>query len=138
MSEFKIGSKGGKDRYMVGWNADSKGTYKVGATGSPSGESSNGDMAGEHDSPTARKSGFSYKGIDPKDVGDRSDNMNSGETLKNGIGSLGANQGAAGEIELSYTEKGEALKRAVGRFKAYQGFGGDKYDSPTVDLVKVK
>lgn len=144
MADFQVGSKGGKDRYMVGWNGDGKSGYKVGGGGSSVGQSSNKALGGGGMDPVVgSKSAFSYSGeIDPKDVGDKSDNMNFGGSQSSGIP---ANKNSAGgEIQMTYSEKGDwsASKDAIARRKAMadssRAMSGSKYDSPTVDIVNIK
>lgn len=144
MADYKVGSAGGKDRYMVGWNGDNKSGYKVGGGGSSVGQASNKSLGGLGMDPVVgSKSAFSYKGeVDPKDIGDKSDNMNFGGS--SGSGMPANKQAAGGEIQLVYSEKGDymASKDAIARRKAIadagKNYSGSKYDSPTVDLVNIK
>lgn len=142
-----VGKKGSaaKDRYMVGYNGskENKNAYKVG--NSKSNVSASSKAVGEGmDSVVGGKSSFNYKEPDIKDPGDKSENMNFGGEISNGIKS---NKGSVGgDLELSYSEKGDwdSQKNAMARRKAnmeaaskYYSKNG-QYDSPTVDLIDIK
>ena len=151
MSDYMVGRKsGGKDRYMVGWNESSKNAnaYKVGGGGSQVGQADNKKLGGgDQDPVVGSKSGFQYAGeVDPKQIGDRSDNMNMGGSTQEGIRANNGS-GAGGEVEMSYTEKGEwsAQNDAMARRKAeadaakrYYSNTGSQYDSPTPTQVTIK
>lgn len=148
MSDYMVGRKGGKDRYMVGYNESKSSAYKVGGGGSSVGQSSSEKLGGgDQASPAGAKSAFQYpddKDSTYKDVGDKADNMNFGGSISSGAPSLKGS--VAGDSQMSYTEKGDwsSSKDAMARRKAmmesskkYMGADG-QYNSPTVDLVQIK
>lgn len=149
MSDYLVGRKaqGGKDRYMVGWNESKSNAnaYRVGSGGSQVAQSDNKSLGGgQMDPVVGSKSAFGYAGeLDPKSVGDKSDNMNFGGEISNGIQQ---NSGAEVAGNLAYTEKGDwnTSKDAIARRKAnadaakrYYSANGE-YNSPVpqVDAPK--
>lgn len=136
MSDYMVGKAGGKDRYMVGWNKGKEAAYKVGG-GQKSGGSSAKGLPDDQDPIVGSKSAFSHAAKDTKDDGSASENMGFGGAVS---------MGASADPALEYGEKGNwsdsknAMAKRKARMDAYRQASdpGEKYDSPTVDLVSIK
>jgi hypothetical protein len=138
VADYMVGRSGGKDRYMVGYNAEGKSGYKVGGGGSSVGQSSNESLGGgDQASPAGAKSAFSYKDIDTKDVGDRSDNMNFGGSIANGVRSETPSQEFSESGDWS-VEKDAMARRKAMMESAAKYMSNKEYNTPTADIMDIK
>lgn len=145
MADYMVGrGKGGKDRYMVGWNeakANSN-AYKVGGGDGEPAPTSKG-LPGDQDPVVGSKSQFSHADKDTKDDGSESVNMGFGGQISSGPNTDPT--GPGGQQQLTYAEKGEwsdsknAMAKRKAQMDAYRQISGSgQYESPTVDLVNIK
>ncbi len=138
MSDYKVGSSGSKDKYMVGWNKSESKAYKVGGRDSQVESKDSGSLGGgDQASPAGAKSQFSHVEKDVKDIGDKSPNMNFGGAVKVGI--------RADMATEDYSEKGDWSdeKNAMARRKGMMDFASKYsnsagYETPTSDFVNIK
>lgn len=136
MDKYVVGNgMAGKDKYTVG--RDGKDKYMVGGGGQSPGQANNQAFVnyGSGDPVVESKSAFSYDNSDAKakDIGDKSENMNMGGQVKNGIQSLNGFN-AAGDLKLTYDQSSDwdAKKNAMARRKGMMDAmsGKENYDSP--------